>query len=83
LFLFSAAHQQSFSSLALTWPRHPGNDLGTIIKYLQKTTSGAAVICLGTTIKQPRRTTGAAAGSGLGTTPNYLRGAAGDVRAQR
>jgi hypothetical protein len=38
---------------------------------------------LGTTIKYPRRTTGAAAGNGLGKTLNYLRGVAGNGRAQR
>jgi hypothetical protein len=51
--------------------------------YLRKTTSGAAGIGLGTTIKCPRRTTGAAAGNDLGTKLNYLRGAAGNGRAQR
>jgi hypothetical protein len=54
-----------------------GSELGTTIKYLRKTTSGAAGIGLGITIKYPRCTTGAAAGSSLGTTPNYLRGTAG------
>jgi hypothetical protein len=42
-----------------------GNDQGTTINYLRKTTSGAAGIGgLGTWIKYPRRTTSAAAGSG-------------------
>jgi hypothetical protein len=45
-----------------------GIDLGTTIKYLQQTTSGAAVIGLGTAAKYMRRTTSAAAGNGLGTT---------------
>ena len=63
--------------------RSRGNDLGTTIKYLRKTTSGAAGIGLCTTIKYPRRTTSAAAGNGLGTTLNYLRGAAGSGRTQR
>jgi hypothetical protein len=45
--------------------------------------SGAAGIDLGTTTKYPRRTTGATASNGLGTTLNYLRGAAGNGRAQR
>jgi hypothetical protein len=63
--------------------RSRGNGLGTTIKYLRKTTSGAAGIGLGTTIKYPRCTTGAAAGSGLETTLNYLRGATGNGRAQR
>ena len=49
----------------------------------KKTTSGAAGIGIGTTIKQPQLKTGAATGNGLGTTPNYLRGAAGNDRAQR
>jgi hypothetical protein len=79
-FTFSAAHQQSCSSPAATALRRRGNDLGTTIKYLRKTTSGAAGIGLGTTVKYPRRTTGAAAGNGLGSTLNYLRGA---VRAKR
>jgi hypothetical protein len=57
--------------------------MGTTIKYLRKTTSGAAGIGLGSTIKYPRRTTGATAGNGLGTKPNSLRGAAGSGRAQR
>ena len=53
------------------------------IKYLRRTASGAAGSGLGTTIKFPRRTPGAVAVNGLGTTPNYLRGAAGNGRAQR
>ena len=60
-----------------------GNDLGTTTNYLRKTTSGAAEIGLGTTIIYPRRTTCAAAGDVLGTALNYLRGAAGNGRAQR
>jgi hypothetical protein len=68
----------------VTASRRRGSNLGTTIKYLRKTTSGAAGIGLGTTIKYPRRTTGAAAGSGLGTTLSYLRGAApGNGRAKR
>jgi len=59
------------------------NGLGTSIDNLRLTTSGAAGIGLGTRIKSPRRTTGAAAGNGLGTALNYLRGAAGNGRAQR
>ena len=82
-FLCSAAHQQSFPSSAATASRNRGNDLSTTIKYLRKTTGGAAGIGLGTTIKYPRRTTGAAARSGLGSTPNYLRGAAGNGREKR
>jgi hypothetical protein len=42
--LFSAAHQQIFSSPAATASRRRGSDLGTTINYLQKTTSGAAGI---------------------------------------
>jgi hypothetical protein len=45
--LFSAARQQICSSPAATASRHRGNDLGTTIKYLLKTASGAAVIGLG------------------------------------
>jgi hypothetical protein len=45
--------------------------------------SGAADIGQGSTIKNPRRTMAAAAGNGLGTALNYLRGAAGNGRAQR
>jgi hypothetical protein len=56
--------------LLLRQRRGRGNDLGTTIKNLRKTTSGAAGIGLGATIKYPRRTTGAAAGNGLGTKPN-------------
>jgi hypothetical protein len=69
--------------LLLRQRRGRGNDLGTTIKYLRKTASGAAGIGLGTAINYPRRTKSGAAGSGLGTTPNYLRGAAGNGRAQR
>jgi hypothetical protein len=69
--------------LLLRQRRGCGNDLGTTIKFLRKTTSGAAGIGLGTTIKYPRRKTSAAAGNGLGTTLNYLRGAAGNGRAQQ
>jgi hypothetical protein len=43
----SAAHQQIFPSLAAAASRRRGNDLGTTIKYLRKTTSGAAGIGLG------------------------------------
>jgi hypothetical protein len=63
--------------------RRRGNDLGTMIKYLRKTTNGAASIGLGTTVKCPRRKEGTATDSDLGTTLNYLRGAAGNDRAQR
>jgi hypothetical protein len=38
---------------------------------------------LGATIMYLRKTQSGAAGSGLGTTPNYLRGVAGNGRAQR
>jgi hypothetical protein len=41
-----------------------GNGLGTTIKYLRCTTSGAAGNGLGTTIKHLRRTTSGAAGYG-------------------
>ena len=81
--LFSAAYQLSYFFPVATASRRRGSDLNTTIKYLRKTTSGAAGIGLGTTIKYPRRKTGAAAGNGLGTTLNYLRGAAGNGRAQR
>jgi hypothetical protein len=65
---------------------------GTTIKYLRRTTSGAAGnglhttikhmrgaagIGLGTTIKHLGRTTSGAAGNGLGTTIKHMRGAAG------
>jgi hypothetical protein len=64
-----------------------GCGLGTIIKYLRRSKSGAAgnglgttaknlrgaaSIGLGTTIKYLRRTASAAAGNGLGTTAKYL-----------
>jgi hypothetical protein len=44
--LFSAAHQQICSSPAANASRRRGNDLGTTIKYLRKTTSGAEGIGL-------------------------------------
>jgi hypothetical protein len=50
---------------------------------LRQTTRGAAGIGLGTTAKDLRRTMSAAAGNGLGTALSYLRGAAGNGRAQR
>jgi len=46
-----------------------GNGLGSAIKYLQRTTSGAASCGRGTAIKFLR----GAAGIGLGTTTKYLR----------
>jgi hypothetical protein len=69
--------------LLLRQRRGRGNDLGTTIKYLRKTASGAAGINLGTSVKYPRRTMGAAVSSGLGTTLSYLRGAAGSGWEQR
>jgi hypothetical protein len=42
--------------------------LGTMIKYAQRTASGAAGNGLSTTIKYLRRTRNCAAGGGLGTT---------------
>jgi len=67
--------RQHHGAAAVTWaPRS---------STWKKKTSGAARIGLGATIKEPRRTTVAATGNGLGTTPNYLRGAAGNGRAQR
>jgi hypothetical protein len=76
-----ATNQQSCPFPAAAASRRRRNDLGTTIKYLRETTSGAAGIGLGTTIKYPRRTAGTAAG--LRTTLNYLRGAAGNGRAKR
>jgi hypothetical protein len=52
--------------------------LGTTMKYLRRTTSGAAGNGLDTTIKYLRFTTSGAAGSRLGTTTQYPRGAAGN-----
>jgi len=52
--------------------------LGTTIKYLRRSTSGAAGNGLGATMKYLRRTTSGAAGNGLATTIKYLRGAAGN-----
>jgi hypothetical protein len=63
--------------------RGRGNDLSTTIKYLLKTTSGAAGNDLGTTAKYPQPTIGTAAGSALGTKVNYLRRGAGKGRAKR
>jgi len=80
---FFPMHISRVVLILLRQRRSRGNDLGTTIKYLRKTTSGAAGIGLGTTIKYPRCTTGAAAGSGLETTLNYLRGATGNGRTQR
>jgi hypothetical protein len=56
--------------LLLCQCRGRGNDLGSTIKYLRKTTSDAAGIGLGTTIKYSRRTAGAAMDNVLGTTLN-------------
>jgi hypothetical protein len=47
--------------------------MSTTIKYLRRTTSGAAGNGMSTTIKYLRRTTRGAAGNGLGTTIKYLR----------
>jgi hypothetical protein len=66
-------HISRVALLLLRQRRGRGNDLGTTIKYLRKTTSGAAGNYLSTKIKFPRRTTGAASGNGLGTRLNYLR----------
>jgi hypothetical protein len=46
VYFFSAAHQQICSSPAAAASRRRDNDLGTKIKYLQKSTSGAAGIGL-------------------------------------
>ena len=48
--------------------------LGTTIKYLQRTTSGAAGNGLDATVKYLRRTTSGATGCGLGATNKYLPG---------
>ena len=66
----------------LQWAsRRRGNGTGTTIKYLRRTTSGAAGNGLGTTINYLRQTTNGTAGNGLGATIKYLRrttsGAAG------
>jgi|AntAceMinimDraft_5_1070358.scaffolds.fasta_scaffold87721_2 hypothetical protein len=45
--IFSAVYQHFCSSSAAAASRHRGNNLGTTIKYLRKTTSGAAGIGLG------------------------------------
>jgi hypothetical protein len=47
ILLFSASHQQICSTPAATALQRPGKNLGTTIKYLRKTTSGAAGIDLG------------------------------------
>jgi hypothetical protein len=49
-----------------------GTGLGTSIKYLRRTASGAAGNGLGITIKNLLRTRNGAAGNGLGTTIKYL-----------
>jgi hypothetical protein len=62
--------------------KHRGQRPGATIKYLRRTTSGAAGIGLGITIMYLR----GAAGIGLGTTISYLRratsAAAGNGRVQ-
>jgi hypothetical protein len=45
-----------------------GIGMGTMIKHLRRTTSGAAGNGLGTTMKYMRRTTSAAANNGMSTT---------------
>jgi hypothetical protein len=50
--LYSAAHQQIFTSPAVTASRRRGNNLGTTIKYLLRTTSSVAGIGLGNTINE-------------------------------
>jgi hypothetical protein len=45
---------------------------GYTIKYLRRTTSGAAGYGLGATIKYLRQTTSGSAGNGLGSTISYL-----------
>jgi hypothetical protein len=61
--------------------------LGDTIKYLQRTTSGAAGNGLGTTIKCLQKTTSGATGYDLGASVKFLRltlsGAAGYGRATR
>jgi hypothetical protein len=47
VYSFSAVHQHICSSPAAAALRRRGNDMGTAIKYLRKTTSGAAGIGLG------------------------------------
>jgi hypothetical protein len=47
IYSFPLHNQLSCSSLAARAPRRHGKDLGTTIKYLRKTTSGAAGIGLG------------------------------------
>jgi hypothetical protein len=49
-----------------------GTGLGTTIKYVRRTTSGAAGNGLGTTIKHLRCRRNGAAGNGLETTIKYL-----------
>jgi hypothetical protein len=51
--------------------------MGISIKYLLRTTSGAAVNGRAVAIKYLRCTTSGAAGDGLGTTTKYLRAAVG------
>jgi len=46
-YFVSAAHEQICSFRAAAASRRRGNDLGTTVKYLRKTTSGAAGIGLG------------------------------------
>jgi hypothetical protein len=61
----------------------PRQQPGHLEEVPAKKTSGAAGFGLGTTIKYPRCTTGAATGNSLGTLLFFLRGAAGNGRAQR
>jgi hypothetical protein len=69
--LFRCISADLFFPAAAASRRH-GSNLGTTIKYLLKTSSGATGIGLSTTVKYLRRTSVAAVG--LGTTLNFLSG---------
>jgi hypothetical protein len=56
-----------------------GNGLGATIKYLRRTTSGAARNGLGTKIEYLQRITSGAAGNGLGIKIKYLRQTTGSA----
>jgi hypothetical protein len=67
----------ALSALSNCNERHGAADPSTTIKYLRRTTCGAAGNGLGAMIKYLRHTKSGAAGNFLGTTIKYLLGATG------
>ena len=73
--LFFCSSAECSSPAAAASRRHRRGlctDLGTTIKYMRRTASGAAGNCLVTTIKYLRRTRNGGAGNDLGITVKYL-----------